>query len=209
MLIAPPLLIFIMVTFILPVADMLFRSVENSIVSDNLPRTVLALDSWDANSGELPSEEVFAALAADLKEAAEAKTHTKVGSRLNYEMPGIASLFRKTGRKAKKFDLEAGGPPWREELIDVNEDWGGDPPEVWRTIQTYSPSYTSGYYLNAVDMQVGVDGPELRPPEDERIYMLLLKRTMWMSLLITFSCIVLGYPVAGSWQTCPCARRTC
>ncbi len=43
MLIAP-LLIFIMVTFILPVADMLFRSVENSIVSDNLPRTVLALD---------------------------------------------------------------------------------------------------------------------------------------------------------------------
>jgi len=191
MLIAP-LLIFILVTFILPVADMLFRSVENRIVSDTLPRTVLALDSWDANSGELPSEAVFAAMAEDLKEASEAKTHTKVGSRLNYEMPGIASLFRKTGRKAKKFDLEADGP-WKEALIDINKDWAD--PEVWRTIQTYSPSYTSGYYLNAVDMQVGVDGAELRP-EDERIYMLLLKRTMWMSLLITFSCIVLGYPVA-------------
>ncbi|WP_300512784.1 ABC transporter permease [Aliiroseovarius sp.] len=191
MLIAP-LLIFILVTFIMPVADMLFRSVENGIVEDTLPRTVVALADWDADSGELPSEAVFAAMAADLKDAAEAKTHTKVGSRLNYENPGISSLFRKTGRRAKKFDIEADGP-WKEQLIDINDGWGER--EVWRTIQTYSPTYTAGYYLNAVDMQVGTDGAEMRP-EDERIYMLLLKRTLWMSLLITFSCILLGYPVA-------------
>ncbi|WP_319825279.1 ABC transporter permease [Thalassovita sp.] len=191
MLIAP-LLIFILITFILPVGDMLFRSVENGIVSETLPRTVLALDDWDADSGQLPPEAAFAAMAADLKDAAEAKTHTKVGGRLNYEMPGISSLFRKTGRDAKKFEIETGGP-WKEALIDINKDWGDI--EVWRTIQTYSPNYTAGYYLNAVDMQVGVDGPELRP-EEERIYMLLLQRTLWMSLLITFSCIALGYPVA-------------
>ena len=39
MLIAP-LLIFVLLTFIAPIADMLFRSVENQIVSDTLPRTV-------------------------------------------------------------------------------------------------------------------------------------------------------------------------
>ena len=191
MLIAP-LLIFIMATFILPVGDMLLRSVKNSIVADTLPQTVVALADWDADSGELPSEAVFAAMAADMKAAAEAKTHTRVGSRLNYENPGISSIFRKTGRKAKRFDLENGGP-WKEALIDINEGWGEI--DNWRTIQSYSPRVTPGYYLNAVDMQVGPDGAELRP-EDERIYMKLLKRTLWMSLLITFSCILLGYPVA-------------
>lgn len=41
-----PLLIFIVVTFIAPIADMLFRSVENEIVSETLPRTIAALDGW-------------------------------------------------------------------------------------------------------------------------------------------------------------------
>lgn len=122
LLLIAPLLLFILISFILPVADMLYRSVKNGIVSDTLPRTVVALADWDANSGDLPSEAVYAAMAADLKDAAEAKTHTKVGTRLNYENPGIASLFRKTGRKAKKFDIE-GVSSWKDELIDINEDW--------------------------------------------------------------------------------------
>ncbi len=192
LLLIAPLLIFILVSFILPVGDMLYRSVKNDIVSNTLPRTVVALQAWDANSGELPDEAVYAAMAADLKEAAAAKTHTKVGTRLNYENPGIASAFRKAGRKAKKFDIENGGP-WKEQLLDLNKAWGDV--DTWRTIQTYSPRVTQGYFLNAVDMRVGVDGAESRP-EDEQIYMKLLKRTLWMSLMITFSCILLAYPVA-------------
>ena len=42
MLIAP-LLVFIVVTFVAPIFDMLFRSVENQIVSETVPRTVIAL----------------------------------------------------------------------------------------------------------------------------------------------------------------------
>ncbi|SMX27074.1 Spermidine/putrescine transport system permease protein PotB [Pelagimonas phthalicica] len=191
MLIAP-LLLFILLTFILPVADMLYRSVDNKIVSEILPRTVVALQDWDADSGELPDEAVFAAMAADLQQAAQEKTHTKVGVRLNYEQPGISSLFRKSGRKAKKWNVEEGGP-WKEQLIEVHKGWGD--PEVWRTIQTYSPRVTQGYYLNAVDMQVGTNGAEMRP-ENEQIYGILFWRTMKMSLIITLSCIALGYPVA-------------
>ncbi len=191
MLIAP-LLLFILISFILPVGDMLYRSVQNDIVSKTLPNTVVALESWDANSGELPEEAVFAAMATDLKSAAAAKIHTKVGGRLNYENPGISSLFRKTGRKATKFDLEA-GIVWKDELIDINDGWGD--PDVWRTIQTYSSPITAGYFLNAIDMRVGPDGAESRP-EEEQIYMNLLKRTLWMSMMITISCILLAYPVA-------------
>ena len=72
-----PLLLFIVLTFVMPIMDMLYRSVENDIVSETLPETVVALKSWDQDSGQLPDEAVFAALAADMKVAAEQKTHTR------------------------------------------------------------------------------------------------------------------------------------
>ena len=85
MLIAP-LLVFVLVTFLFPIGDMLFRSVENQIVPNTLPRTVAALADWDPASGELPGEPAFAALHDDLLVAVEAKTHTRLGTRLNYEI---------------------------------------------------------------------------------------------------------------------------
>ena len=187
-----PLLIFVLITFLAPIFDMLFRSVENDIVANTLPKTVAALSTWDPKSGELPDEAVYAALAADMKVAVKAKEHTKLGSRLNYEMTGASSLFRKTGRKVKKWDLETDGP-FKEKFINLHDGWGELP--VWQTIKIYSPKYTNGYFLNAVDMKKGLDGIEARP-ENERIYWLLFKRTMFMSMVITFSCIALGYPVA-------------
>jgi putative spermidine/putrescine transport system permease protein len=187
-----PLLIFVLVTFVAPIADMLFRSVENDIVSDTLPLTVEALDQWDPNAGQAPDEAVFKALAIDFKAAVAEKAHTRLGSRLNYEKTGLSSLFRKTGRKAKKFDLEA-GTDFKAQFEDIDDDWVD--PEVWRTIHTYSPTLTNGYFLNAIDMQKSPDGPEMRP-ENQQIYLTLFWRTLVMSVMITCSCILLGYPVA-------------
>ena len=179
MLIAP-LLLFILVTFIYPIGEMLFRSVENQIVQETLPLTVAALADWDPKSDQAPDESVYAALAADLKVAVDAKTHTRLGSRLNYEQTGASSLFRKSGRKVKRMDLETDAP-FKEKFADIDDDWVK--PEIWRTIKTYSPAYTSGYFLNAVDMQKGPDGAEARP-ENQQIYMMLFKRTLFMSLMI-------------------------
>lgn len=117
MLIAP-LLIFVLVAFIAPIADMLFRSVENQIVADTLPNTVRILADWDHNSGTPPSEPVFAALAVDFQTATELKIHTRLGSRLNYEKPGISSLFRTTGRGADDI-----GKAFMERFTDVDKAW--------------------------------------------------------------------------------------
>ncbi len=192
LLLIAPLLLFILITFILPIGDMLFRSVENKIVERTIPRTVAALADWDATSGEAPDESVYAALALDLQIAVEEKTHTRLGSRLNYEMTGISSLLRKTGRRVKRWDFDD-GEPFRDRFLDVDEDWGDV--ELWQTIQTFSPNLTSGYFLNSVDLQLGAEGVQSRP-EDERIYITLFKRTIFMSLVIMGSCILLGYPVA-------------
>ncbi|MCH2328532.1 MAG: ABC transporter permease [Rhodobacterales bacterium] len=192
LLLISPLLIFILVAFIMPIVSMLSRSVENDLVSQTLPATVSAIQSWDALSGELPDELVYKAFAQDIQNAAKAKVHTKVALRLNYEKSGIASLFKKTARKAKKWDIETDGP-FKEKLIKVHKGWGEV--EVWQTIKTHSPRYTSGYFLNAVDMRKTVEGADFQP-EDKTILIKLFQRTLIMSLIITFSCILLGYPVA-------------
>ena len=192
LLLIAPLLIFIFVAFIMPIVSMLSRSVENDLVSQTLPQTVQALQSWDALSGELPSEPVYAAFALDIQNAAKAKVHTKVGLRLNYEKSGIASLFKKTARKAKKWDIQDDGP-FKDKLIKVHKGWGEV--EVWQTLKTHSPRYTSGYFLNAIDMRKTAEGADFQP-EDKTILIKLFQRTLIMSLIITFSCIILGYPVA-------------
>jgi len=319
-----PLLIFVLVTFIAPIGDMLFRSVENQIVSNTLPNTVQQLQDWDAASGEAPDESVYQSLYFDLFLASEAKEHTRLGTRLNYEETGISSLFRSTGRslddigedyidaledlnpvwedEAFWYALMTGGDgaaantalleeqrlrlaeltsdsfagdigfvpgqavsdllpettraytafalftvvadedvvaeeePWeavkialvqdlkagadvasyagpgaaelaeaqallagqpeisfRDAFLALDEDWGKI--SNWSTIKTYSPPFTSGYFLNAVDMQKSPDGPEARP-ENQQIYGMLFQRTLFMSLMITGSCILLAYPIA-------------
>lgn len=188
-----PLLVFVLITFLIPIGDMLFRSVENDIVKDTLPRTVVALRTWDDTTGSLPDEAVYLALAQDMKLAVAAKRHTVLGSRFNYEKSGMSSLFRKSGRRIKKWDLADPVDSYRDKFIATDKRWGD--PDVWRIIKLYSPSYTPGYFLNALDLQLTPDGIEARP-ENQRIYIKLFMRTAFMSLTITFFCLLLGYPVA-------------
>ena len=192
-----PLLIFILVTFAAPIADMLFRSVENAIVPDTLPLTVAALEDWDDASGQPPGEKVFAALHRDLLAAVAAKAHTKLGSRLNYEQTGVASLLRKTGRRVKKMEEDG---DLAAQFAKIHKSWAD--PETWATIKRFSSAYTSGYFLNAVDAKLGATGIEARP-ENERIYIFLFERTLLLSVVITVTCLLIGYPVAFLLATLP------
>ncbi|HDY94869.1 MAG TPA: ABC transporter permease, partial [Sulfitobacter litoralis] len=118
LLLIAPLLIFILVTFIAPIADMLFRSVENRIVQDTLPRTTQTLAEWDSESGETPGAPVYKALYEDLFIAQERKLHTRLGSRLNYELTGASSLFRKSGRGVDDI-----GEVYQDQFEDLNDFW--------------------------------------------------------------------------------------
>lgn len=183
-----PLLAFIGVTFILPIGDMLFRSVENPVVSEYLPQSAEALRKWDGK--ELPGEELFAILAKDMRAAAEARTIGRVATRLNYEVPGTRSLLTKTGRHLKKIDHG----PYKEALLKIDKDWGKL--EVWAGLKAIAPPYTIAYYLNAVDMQIDKTGSIAAQPPDRQIYVSLFLRTLWVSLFITGVCILLAYPIS-------------
>lgn len=194
-----PLLLFVLLSFVIPIVSMLFRSVENGIVAETLPLTVVELKNWDAESGELPDEALYAAFTKDMVVAIDEKTHTRLGSRLNYEQTGMSSMFRRSGRQIKKLDPETDGP-FKDKLIDIHDGWGDV--ETWRTIKTHAVPITNGYFLNAIDMRRTPEGAQAQP-EDKQILIKLFGRTLMMSLIITASCILLAYPVSYILATLP------
>ena len=187
-----PLLAFILFSFILPIGDMLLRSVENQIVSETLPRTVVALDAWTPEGDAPPPEPVYAAFLADMKEAVAAKTHTRLGSRLNYEQSGMSSLFRKTNKRrlGKVDETKPLGP----QFARIDKKWGAATP--WKVIKTFSPNYTPGYFLASVDLKLTPDGGVEQVEGLQAIYIKLFIRTMVMSVVITAATLILGYPIA-------------
>jgi len=188
-----PLFLFILLTFLMPIFDMLLRSVDNKLTQEILPTTVPLLAEWDETTGDLPNEAVFKAFIADGKIAAEAKTISRLGKRLNYEKSGMSSLFRKTGRKLKKFDPQNMQGSYTDAVLGLDKKWKDV--EVWRLIKRESGLRTASYYYAAFDAQMGSDGLH-KKAKTQQIYINLFVRTLWLSSLITFLTVLLGYPIA-------------
>ncbi|WP_020592618.1 ABC transporter permease [Kiloniella laminariae] len=186
-LLVAPLVVFILVTFVAPIGNMLIRSVEDPQVNEYMPLTSEALQDWDGQ--ELPDETIFAALAQDLIAGRESKEIGKAATRLNYESSGMRSLIMGSARKISRIE-----PPYKEALIEADKDWADI--DNWKIIKRLSSSYTSSYYVAALDMETSPDGEVSFVPENQQIYLKLFWRTLWMSMLITAMTVLLGYPVS-------------
>ncbi len=183
-----PLLLFTAVTFLAPLGMMLLRSVHDPVVADALPETLQSLADWDGAG--LPAEASYEAVARELARAREERTLGQVAGRLNRVESGLRSVMTRSARGLQ--DVTEG--PWREVLEGIDEAWGD--PATWNAIRATGQRFTARHYLNAVDMQRLPDGSVARQPEERRIYLALLWRTLWVSGVITVLCLLLGYPVA-------------
>jgi putative spermidine/putrescine transport system permease protein len=191
-----PLLAFIVITFAVPIGEMLFRSVDNDLVGRILPKTIAALDNWHGEG--VPDEAVFAALAEEMKIGRKERTIGRVGTRLNYEYTGARSLINKTGRALRKAkDVTS----YKDLFLKTDKRWSD--PVFWAVLKRAGQPYTLSYYLAALDMQYDAQGAIVPQPETEQIYVTLFLRTLWVSLLITVICIVLAYPIAFLMATLP------
>jgi putative spermidine/putrescine transport system permease protein len=201
LLLIAPLFFFVLLTFVGPIVDMLVRSVDNSIVAQTLPRTTTALADWNPDTGA-PSEEVFQALAQDIEESQATKSLGAVANRLNYELAGTTSLFRKTARS-----IGTGvGSPFKQRFIDIDDRWAD--PALWKLLKRESRVWTSSYFLAAMDLTHAEDGTIALQPPDQRIYLTLFLRTFYMSGIITGICLVLAFPIAFLLSTLPRGRST-
>jgi len=189
-----PLFLFLLAFFLIPIGAVLYFSISNPEVATMLPRVNQALENWDGK--EIPDEATFAALAEDLKLGYANQTLPKVSLRLNYEVSGFRSLLMRTGRKAKRMKA-----PYKEAFFARDKRWA----ELlyWRTLKANESRFTLHYLLQALDLDLQWDGSVQRAPAEQQIYINNLERTLWIALVVTLSCIVLGYPVAYMIATAP------
>ncbi|MDQ7981255.1 ABC transporter permease [Paraburkholderia sp. SARCC-3016] len=195
LLLALPLLVFLLATFVAPIASLLARSVQNPEVRDSMPQLTAALHAWDGNG--VPGEAAFSALAQGLKQAAETGDLGNVARRMNFYQPEFRSLLMKTARETRSQTPAA----WKPALIDIDSRWGEN--QTWRLLKRAAASPTPDYLLNAVDAQVASDGSVGAVPADSAVYRAAFLRTVQISATVTLLCLLLGYPVAYLLATLP------
>ncbi len=183
-----PLLAFIAITFVAPLATMLVQSVYDPTVANTLPETLNMLREWKGKS--TPDEAVYATAARELLKARENRSLGRVATRVNRVHSGLRSVFMRSARELQ--NVREG--PWRDVMIGLDTAWGDE--QIWHAIRSAGARFTTRHYLNALDLRPLPDGSIARQPSERRIYLALLWRTFVVSLSITALCLLLGYPIA-------------
>jgi putative spermidine/putrescine transport system permease protein len=195
-----PLAIFLLLVFLVPIAALLYKSVNNPEVVNGMPLTVIEVQKWDGKG--LPPESVYKALSLDLAETRKNQTLGDLSRRLNMELAGYRSLLAKTAR-AMPFKEQPAS--YKEALEAVDERWGD--PAYWQAIRRNTSSYTPYYLLAAVDHRIDDLGEVAPATPDQAIYVDIFARTFWMGLVITVICLLLAYPLAYLLANMP-ARKS-
>ena len=189
-----PLLAFIIVTFLVPIGDMLARSIDDRQINTVFPKTFEVYKKWDRQ--DLPSEEVYETMFFEVKNS-EGFQIGKASTRMNYAKSGWKSLLKKSKRKFKK--IEQG--PYKEQMIAAEKRWGDI--EYWKALGQMVDPTTMGYYLNAVDLKYDSNKHVIQQPENRRIYNHIWYKTFKVSVLVMFFCLILGYPISYLLATLP------
>ncbi len=195
---ALPLILFTLVFFVLPIAGMLVKAVQNGPMPDILPQTSALLQQWRASEERaVPDEAVFAAFAGELRAASQNRTLPELATRLNFENAGYRSLLMSTARRLP----EAPTGTWRDTFTGLNPQWGEV--SIWAALGRASPRLTDGYVLAALDHRRD-DNDHIQPTDPSRaVYVASLTRTLEISATVTLLCLVLAYPLAYRLATLP------
>ena len=189
-----PLLLFIIVTFVVPIGDMLLRSVDDSQVNEVYGKTFEEYKKWDKEKYKLPPEAVYKALFNDIAYGDKIKIGRSI-TRMNYSKSGWKSLIKKTRREIKKIVKSEEFPTsYKDWLIEINDGWAD--PTFWYSMSQMLNESTSIYYWNAIDRTFDQDANIVMQPEERRMYVRTWIKTFKVSVYVTFFCLVLGFPVA-------------
>ncbi|MBT3558790.1 MAG: ABC transporter permease [Rhodospirillales bacterium] len=189
-----PAFAFLMIMFIIPIGQLMTRSIDDKLVNEFLPRTFELFDQWDQS--DLPGEDLYEAMFLDVT-TADKTLLGRATIRMNYEVSGWRSLVKKSKREFKKID----SGPYKEAMIKAHKRWGEI--KYWQSLGAMADNYTLGYYLNSFDLRFDGNKDIISQPENRQVYNLLWWRTFVVSMMVTFFCVLLGYPVAYLLATLP------
>lgn len=184
-----PLLVFLLLTLLVPIVALLQRAVENPEVAGTLSATVHALDGWDRKGAPPPA--AYAALVKDLSRLPDSSDAGALARRLNTEVPGARSLIMGAYRA---LPLEGSPEALQAQLLEKDARWADAP--LWQAIAKNGARWTPDYLLASVDLQRDALGHIERMPEEQRAFGGILLRTFHISFVVTLVCLLLGYPLA-------------
>jgi putative spermidine/putrescine transport system permease protein len=196
-----PLLVFLAVTLLVPIAALLQRAIENPEVARSLPRTGEALASWDRVSAPPPA--AFAALSKDLQSLGDGSEAGALARRLNTEASGARSLIMSTYR-AQPLGENLSPADVRQKMLELDERWGEL--RYWQAIAKNSSRWTPDYLLTSLDMKRTATGGLAQVEPEQRVFGRILLRTFEISLVVTLCCLLLAYPLAYWLSTLPAGR---
>ncbi|MCF1502306.1 ABC transporter permease [Afifella sp. H1R] len=187
-----PLIVFVLIFFVAPIAGMLERSVVDTDLMETWPKTAEAVRGYDWDKDAVPDEAVFSALAQDLIRSYDDRTAAAVARRLNYDISGGRSLVMGTARKIARLDQ----PPasWRDTLIETEPGWGRA--ETWAAVRRAAGPLTDFFLLQTVDRQRDIDGSIVPVPTERAVYLQIYARTFAIALTVTLLCLMIGFPIA-------------
>jgi putative spermidine/putrescine transport system permease protein len=191
-----PLLVFLLLTLLVPIAALLMRAVENPEVAKALPTTVEALAGWDRSSQ--PQAAAYAALVQDLSHLPDTSDAGALARRMNSEVPGARSLIMGAYRA---LPIEGDAEAVRQQLLEKDARWAE--PEFWQAIAKNGSRWTPDYLLASVDLKRDANGHIERMPEEQRAYSGILVRTFQVSFFVTVLCLLLAYPLSYWLSTLP------
>ena len=196
-----PLLLFLFVFFVAPIATMLHRGFYNPVVAELIPQTLEKLQTWDGRSQ--PDETILISMALDLQRLAKVRKSGKLAEEINRHRPGSSSVVKSSARKLRRKDSAELAKNGAALLIATNPTWSG--PSIWHAARKAGQIYSEVYYLTALDLERNLEG-DIQIRQSAQIYIQLYLKTLKMALIITLMCLLLGYPLSYYLANAPAKK---
>lgn len=187
LLLIAPLLAFLAVFFLWPLWTMVKASVVDDTVGRVLPKTAVAIVSWDGQA--LPPAQVQQALVEDLRQADDQQALGETVRRLNSAVSGFRTLMTKTANAVR----EEGGAT-AVDLAGIDRRWSE--PRFWLAMKEAVPPYTDRNLLAALDLKRDANGSIVSEEAGTSANRLIMARTFLVAAIVTLACAAIGLPYA-------------
>jgi putative spermidine/putrescine transport system permease protein len=179
-----PLLVFLGLFFVWPLAIVLIEAVSDKAIVSALPLTKKVAAKWDKNS--IPGQEFQNSFVQDLRGLDDQRIGELI-RRLNSEHPGFRTLMSKTVTTIRRQSSDI-------DLVAIDKRWAQV--EYWSVLVGALSPYTDRNLLAAVDLERDKNGSVVSRRAGESANRLILARTFLVSAIVTGACILIGLPYA-------------
>ena len=106
-----PAFLFLVIVFILPIGNLLTRSVDDALINHQLPLTFSLIETWDRDQQSLPEEALFESVYLDLTTINKFLIANNTGASVDVSN---AAWWLKIPPKG----------PYKESIVEINPRWG-------------------------------------------------------------------------------------